>query len=68
MFACRDDIVAHVCSNHVGRRLDAIIAEIDFGLAAVMREVDIHKEKDFAAEHAAIGGVMLRVELLLGEA
>lgn len=33
----------------VGRRPDAVVAEVDFGLTAVMSDVDVHGQEDFAA-------------------
>ena len=34
-------------SDSVRRWLDAFVAEVDFGLAAVMGDVDVHGEKHF---------------------
>jgi len=36
-----------VSSNYVGRQLNAVTAQIDFGLAAVMRHVNVHGKQEF---------------------
>ena len=47
--------------------LDAFIAEIDFGLAAMVGHVNVYGEQDFPAEEASVGRVMRRAQLLFGE-
>jgi hypothetical protein len=42
-------------SDTVGGRLDAVVAKIDFGLAAVMGYMHVHGEQDFAAEETSVG-------------
>jgi hypothetical protein len=35
--------------NHIPRRRDAIIAKIDFRLATMVRDVDVHREQDLTS-------------------
>ena len=51
----KDWLVRNTGSNHVGRGLDAVDTEVDFGLAAMVRDVDVHGEEDFAAKETAVG-------------
>jgi hypothetical protein len=48
-------------------RLDAFIPEIDFGLAAVVGQVNVHGEQNFSSEEASVGRVVRRAQLLFGE-
>jgi hypothetical protein len=54
-------------SNPIPRRLDAFIPEIDFGLAAMVGDVNVHGEQDFSAEEASVGRVVRHAQLLFGE-
>ena len=54
-------------SNPIPRRLDAFIAQIDFGLAAMVGYVNVHGEQDFSAEEASVGRVVRHAQLLFGE-
>jgi hypothetical protein len=53
--------------NSVRGWLDAFVAEIDFGLAAMMGYVNEHGQEDFASGETAIGRVVRFAELLFGE-
>src|SRR5690349_16442335 len=54
-------------SDAVGRGLDAHVAEVDLGLAAVMGNVYIHGEQDFASEETAVGRIVDFAELLVSQ-
>src|SRR5215467_13991061 len=54
-------------SDSIGRRLDAVVAEIDLGLAAMVRHMNIHSQQNFSSWKPAIGRVVDLVELLVGQ-
>lgn len=55
------------CSDTIGGGPNAFVAEVDFGLAAMMRDVNVHGEEDFAARKMAVGGIVGGVELFFRE-
>ncbi len=54
-------------SDAIGGGLDAFFAEVDFGLAAMMGDVYVKGEQDFASGEAAVGRVVHLAELLAGQ-
>ena len=54
-------------SHYVRRRRDALIAEIDLRLAAMMRHMHVHGEQDFAPRQPAVRGIVHPAELLFGQ-
>jgi hypothetical protein len=57
--------MGHLKSYSIRGRLDAFVAEVDFGLAAMMGYVDVHGKQDFAARQVSVGRVVGGRELLL---
>jgi len=45
-------------SDSVRGRANAFVAEVDFGLAAMMRDVNVHGEENFTAGKMAVRGVV----------
>ena len=58
-------IGAGLKSYSIRGRLDTFVAEVDFGLAAMMGHVDVHGKQDFAARQVSVGRVVGGRELLL---
>ena len=56
-----------VPSNSVGRGFNAFVTQIDFGLPAMMRHVDVHSQQHLATGEATIGGIVRIPELFLAE-
>src|SRR5207253_36250 len=50
-------------SDAIGGGPNAFVAEVDFGLAAMMCDMDVHGEEDFAAGKTTVRGVVHGVEL-----
>ena len=55
------------CSDTIGGGPDAFVAEVDFSLAAMMRDVNVHGEQDFAARKMAVWRIVRGTELRVVE-
>jgi hypothetical protein len=52
-------------SNHVRRRLYALVAKIDLRLSAMMRHVNVHGKQDLPSGEMSVGRVVRFVELFV---
>src|ERR1700722_1629536 len=53
-------------SNHVGRRLDARVAQIDFGLPTMMSNLNVHREQNLTPRKMPVWTIVRLGKLLPG--